>query len=170
MHFELLLSGRKYAVDAEGRRDVFVVNVGPRKLHLEIVRIDPEHLRMHINHAVKKVELVEETASRLVLAIDGEKLTFEWPPALQETSEGASARPHMEKDLLLSPLPGTVTSIEVHRGQIVAQGRPLVVIEAMKMESIIRSDKSGRIAAILVKKGESVRKGQPLLRFSGESR
>ncbi len=170
MRFELLLSGRKYAVDAEGGLGVTVVKVGSRTVRLGVERIDSERIRVTIDQAVKKVELIEETANGFVLKIDGEKFTFEWPPYLQETGEGAHPKFSVEKDLLLSPLPGTVTTVEVRNGQMITPGTPLVVIEAMKMESIIRSDRGGRISKILVKKAESVRKGQPLIQFSRESR
>ena len=170
MHLEVLLAGKKYAVDAEVKRDHVAINTGGRRLRLEVRRVDPEHLTVLIDRNVRKVELLEETASGLVLMIDGERFTFEWPPALHETDAAPSARPSMEKDLLLSPLPGTVTLVEIRRGQVITQGMPLLVIDAMKMESIIRSDRNGRISEILVEKGEAVRKGQPLVRFSGESR
>ncbi len=169
MRFELLLSGRKYAVDAKGGLGVTLVKVGNRTLRLGIERISSELISVTIGQVVKKVELVEETASGLILNIDGEKFTFEWPVSSQETGAGESPKFSTKKDVLLSPLPGTVTSVEVHDGQMTAQGTPLLVIEAMKMESIIRSDRSARISKILVKKAESVRKGQPLIQFSSES-
>jgi biotin carboxyl carrier protein len=170
MRFELLLTGRVYAVSAEGTEDTFVVNVGGRTINLEIERINAERTRVRIDGVVKKVELLEETASLLILNIDGEKFAFEWPRALREAGAGTKEESFVEKDILLSPLPGVVIAVEVQRGEKVTHGTPIVVIEAMKMESIIRSDRSGRISEILVKQAESVRKGQPLVRFSSESK
>ncbi len=169
MRFELQISGRKYAVDVERTHDTYVVIVEGRELLLEIESIDAEDIRMMIGGQPRRVQLLEETASGLVLAVDGEKFALEWPEALRQAGEGPRTKSLAEEGALLSPLPGVVTSVEVRLAQAVREGTPLVVIEAMKMESIIRSDRSGIMAEILVKKGESVRKGQPLVMFSNES-
>lgn len=62
-------------------------------------------------------------------------------------------------------MPGTVLRLAVKTGQEVQSGDLLLVIEAMKMENEIRSDRSGRIAEVLVKPGQQVQTGDGLVSF-----
>ena len=57
---------------------------------------------------------------------------------------------------LLCPMPGLVTAINVAEGDTVEAGQPLAVIEAMKMENILRAEKAGTIKAVLAKAGDSM--------------
>ncbi|MEP7706172.1 sodium-extruding oxaloacetate decarboxylase subunit alpha [Paraglaciecola sp. 25GB23A] len=67
---------------------------------------------------------------------------------------------------LQSPLSGTIFKILVAVDEDVTQGQVVLVMEAMKMETEIRSTVSGRISKILVKDGDSVQTGQSLLTFN----
>ena len=68
--------------------------------------------------------------------------------------------------VLVSPMPGLVTEIAVEPGQEVKAGEKLAVIEAMKMENILRAERDCVIAEVLVGKGESLAADQPILRFA----
>lgn len=68
--------------------------------------------------------------------------------------------------VLVSPIAGIVAEIKVNVGDQVKENDPLVVIEAMKMNSNVSSPIAGTIRAINVKVGDSVRQGQPLLEFA----
>jgi len=62
-----------------------------------------------------------------------------------------------------SPLAGTVLKIKVAVGQAVSAGDPVLVLEAMKMESVISAPTSGSVKSIDVAAGSSVQEGQLLL-------
>ena len=66
---------------------------------------------------------------------------------------------------LLSPMPGRVISIAVAEGQEVKAGDALCVIDAMKMENVLRAGRSGRIARIVVANGDSVSVDQVILEY-----
>ncbi|MBK7938580.1 MAG: hypothetical protein IPJ82_16520 [Lewinellaceae bacterium] len=51
----------------------------------------------------------------------------------------------------------------VEKGQEVQKGDPLVILEAMKMENVIKATGEGRVKAVTVQKGAAVDKGQLLL-------
>ena len=57
---------------------------------------------------------------------------------------------------LLCPMPGLVTAIHVAAGDKVEAGQPLAVVEAMKMENILRAEKSGIVKQINAAAGESL--------------
>jgi propionyl-CoA carboxylase alpha chain len=66
---------------------------------------------------------------------------------------------------LLAPMPGLVVSVAVQSGDDVEPGQELAVIEAMKMENVLRADEQRKIAALLVSPGESVSVDQPIIEF-----
>ncbi|MEY2927299.1 MAG: hypothetical protein RL367_1776, partial [Pseudomonadota bacterium] len=57
---------------------------------------------------------------------------------------------------LLCPMPGLITAIHVVAGEKVEAGQPLAVVEAMKMENILRAEKSGVVKVVNVVPGESL--------------
>lgn len=63
---------------------------------------------------------------------------------------------------LTSPMPGKIFKILKARGDEVKKGDPILILEAMKMEHAIRSDKDGKIKQILFKEGELVQGGVTL--------
>ena len=64
---------------------------------------------------------------------------------------------------LESPMPGVVTRVMVAAGDAVTKGQPLVALEAMKMEHLIRAPRDGRIRSIAASVGEMVNGGVPLV-------
>ncbi|WP_226016085.1 acetyl/propionyl/methylcrotonyl-CoA carboxylase subunit alpha [Novosphingobium sp. FKTRR1] len=57
---------------------------------------------------------------------------------------------------LICPMPGLLVALHVREGDAVEAGQPLAVVEAMKMENILRAEKSGKIKAVNAKAGESL--------------
>ena len=68
--------------------------------------------------------------------------------------------------LLLSPMPGLLTQVAVTVGQEVKAGETLAVIEAMKMENVLKAERDGVVEAILAEAGASVAVDQAILRFA----
>ena len=64
------------------------------------------------------------------------------------------------------PMPGLVVSLAVTEGQEVKAGETLAVVEAMKMENILRSERDGTIKKIRVKKGDSVAVDAVIMEFA----
>jgi biotin carboxyl carrier protein len=62
-----------------------------------------------------------------------------------------------------APMPGLVLDLEVEPGQTVSQGDVLLILEAMKMENVLKSPGDGIVKSIAVKKGDAVEKGQILI-------
>jgi len=65
-----------------------------------------------------------------------------------------------------SPMPGLVVSTAVSEGQEVKAGETLAVIEAMKMENILRAERDGVIKTIRVKPGDSVAVDAVIMEFA----
>ena len=62
-----------------------------------------------------------------------------------------------------APMPGLVLEVAAEVGQEVKKGDPLLILEAMKMENVIKSVGEGVVKAIHIKKGEALEKGQLMI-------
>ncbi len=67
---------------------------------------------------------------------------------------------------LLCPMPGLVKSIAVAVGQEVKAGEPLAMVEAMKMENVLRAEKDVTVAKILAKEGDSLAVDAVIMEFA----
>jgi propionyl-CoA carboxylase alpha chain len=67
--------------------------------------------------------------------------------------------------LLLSPMPGLLVAVMVMPAQEIKAGEPLAVVEAMKMENVLRAERDGRIASIRAKPGDSLAVDAVILEF-----
>jgi biotin carboxyl carrier protein len=77
-------------------------------------------------------------------------------------SKPSGAAPSSGGESVKSPLPGVILDVAVKTGDVVKTGQKLFVLEAMKMENVINSDKDGKIIEIKVQKGDSVLEGADL--------
>jgi propionyl-CoA carboxylase alpha chain len=66
---------------------------------------------------------------------------------------------------LLCPMPGVVVSIAVEEGQEVKAGETLAVVEAMKMENVLRAERDGVVHKIRVRPGDSLSVDEVILEF-----
>jgi biotin carboxyl carrier protein len=66
---------------------------------------------------------------------------------------------------LKAPMPGLVLNIVVEPGQKVAKGDPLLILEAMKMENVLKSPGEAVVKSVAVQKGVAVEKGALLITF-----
>lgn len=73
-------------------------------------------------------------------------------------------------DVVQSPMPGTVISYAVQPGDIVEIGQELCIIEAMKMQNIIRSHRAGVIESCNVNAGSSVARDEIIIKLVPEEK
>jgi propionyl-CoA carboxylase alpha chain len=67
--------------------------------------------------------------------------------------------------LLISPMPGQVVKVSVVEGQKINAGEDLIILDAMKMENVLKAEKDVQIKKINVKEGETVSVDQELIIF-----
>jgi propionyl-CoA carboxylase alpha chain len=67
--------------------------------------------------------------------------------------------------MILSPMPGLVVSLDVAVGQEVTSGQQVAIIEAMKMQNIIRAERDGVVKTVGPKAGDSVAADEVLVEF-----
>ncbi len=67
--------------------------------------------------------------------------------------------------LLLCPMPGLIVRVDVSEGDEVQEGQALAVVEAMKMENILRAEKKGRVSKVNASAGDSLAVDDVILEF-----
>ena len=72
--------------------------------------------------------------------------------------------PDMTK-FLVCPMPGMLIKVDVSEGEEVQEGQTLCVVEAMKMENVLRADKKGVIKKINIEAGQSLAVDEVIIEF-----
>ena len=84
-----------------------------------------------------------------------------WNPAMSASIAGAGSRVTSEGEVV-APMQGTILDLLVGLGQQVAEGEPLIVLEAMKMETKVMAPRSGTVMEMYVGAGDKATAGQIL--------
>jgi biotin carboxyl carrier protein len=116
---------------------------------------------------------VEVNGQRLVIQV--ERVAEEQSPLREDRESAASASLPSAPAVpaaaapsnrsVTAPLPGVVKAVAARPGQQVVEGDRLLVIEAMKMDNIIRSPRAGTIDAVHVAEGHRVVHGQLMIEY-----
>jgi biotin carboxyl carrier protein len=138
--------------DGAGAQAV-AVRVAGRDVQLRLERLGPTTWRVVDEQGAAHIVRSVEHAGVRWLHVGGETLPVRIGDAVARRP--AARRP----EGLEVPMPGTVTRVAVGEGETVTAGQPIVVVEAMKMEHVIRAPHAGRVVALRVRQGEQVEAG-----------
>ncbi|CAI7605490.1 unnamed protein product [Penicillium glandicola] len=144
--------------------DIFNVEVGGRVFDQVVSRMDPA------SHIVTSF-FAHTRLDTTVIRDEDTIIAFQRGTQYRLTVPRAK---WMEKALglkdvtnsVLAPMPCKVLRVEVQAGDVVEKDQPLVVIESMKMETVIRSPQRGTIARVVHKTGDQCKSGTPLVEFA----
>lgn len=168
MKFELYNGGKKFDVEVTTAGDDLGVAFDGKRFAVRLFATASGAIVATVDGKDLGVVLDEETETKLRLTVDGRSISLSRAQAQLEAGSAvpAAASPTAaEQNALVSPLFGKVISVDVKVGDDVDSGRSLVVLEAMKMESVLRADGKHTIKEVLVKEGDGVQKGQLMIRF-----
>jgi len=121
------------------------------------VTVDGRHRIVQVRRAGRDWELQTRGASHKVQVL---------PPHVAELSKHMIDKPAPDLSrLLLAPMPGLLTRLDVKVGDKVEPGQPVAVMEAMKMENILRSARAATVKATPAKAGDSLAVDQVIVEF-----
>lgn len=75
----------------------------------------------------------------------------------------ATAAKEMDSESLVSPLPGKIVGVKVKKGEKVKEGSPLLILESMKMEHIIKAPRDAAVVDVLRSMGDIIESDSPLV-------
>ena len=102
--------------------------------------------------------LVARLRDRVLVTLDGLLYTFETGDAARGAAHGGGG-----SGIVTAPMPGKVIAVLVVEGDTVEAGQPLVVVEAMKMETTLAAGIAGRVKKVSAAPGQLVDAGQVLV-------
>lgn len=131
--------------------------------------LSDRRLLLREGHDQHEVELVHvDVKTKLVtVSIRGNQyevqLKEDFDLLLEKMGMGPGSTAVLSK--IKAPMPGLVLEVFVESGQQVAKDEPLLILEAMKMENVIKSPRDGEIKSIGVVKGNAIEKNALLIEF-----
>ncbi len=146
--YSIVCEGKRYDIvsDWQFRDLVFNGTCNGQAICLQIER---SGLDYRISHFGKQVKAIVMTAK-------ADRLLALMP---------LKAAPDLSK-FLLSPMPGLLREVAVHEGQKVRAGERLGIIEAMKMENILKAEKDAVVKRVVAQPGESLAVDQVIIEFA----
>ena len=115
---------------------------------------------------VRARAVVARDGARILVHLDGRVHEFELGDGTRRRAAGAGRR-HVANDepRVLSPMTGTVVQVPVKAGDAVAAGGTLAVVEAMKMQFVVRAPRAVVVKSVAVAPGAAVEIGAVLVEF-----
>jgi propionyl-CoA carboxylase alpha chain len=150
-------AGDELAVEVEGTRLKMAVDWQPGQLLARVrfgrraatVQVDPCPEGYRLSHGGVQLQALVRTREAAEYAA---RIPEKAPP---DTSK-----------FLISPMPGLIVSIAVGRGDPVKAGQELLILEAMKMENVLRAERDAVIEEVRVQPGASVAADEVLIAFA----
>jgi propionyl-CoA carboxylase alpha chain len=139
-------ASRLATTDWQPGQPLLHARIEPDVATVQIARLPGSAFRLVHRGAVRRMRVLSPRAAELLSLIP------------QKTAPDTSR-------LLLSPMPGLLSSVVVAPGQEVKTGEPLAIVEAMKMENVLRAERDGRVARIRANPGDSLAVDQVILEF-----
>ena len=153
--YEVAVNERRYPVDTHDLAALDLIETAPATYHL---LYDGRSYR---------VEVVDLDINRktMLLRLNGRehRLRLDDATDLLVRRLGLSAVNTAKSKNAEAPMPGLVLELLVAEGDPVEPGTPLVILEAMKMENVLKAEGAGTVRAIRVAEGDAVEKRQVLI-------
>jgi propionyl-CoA carboxylase alpha chain len=149
--------GAAYRVETEGASRVAATDWQPGQPLL--------HVRIEQQVATVQIERLSGAAFRLAHRGVVRRAQVLSPRAAELLALMPEKKAPDTSRLLLSPMPGLLSSLAVAPGQEVKAGEALAIVEAMKMENVLRAERDGRVAKIRANPGDSLAVDQVILEF-----
>ncbi len=165
----------RYVAQTEGRRDSRQVEVqqtgdGHYRIRVDGIehRIDAQPLdhgaaSLIVDGQSYSVEF-EEDGDIVTVLVRDRLLRIDIADERRLRMRTASSRFTLEgNQTVVAPMPGRLVKVLVKTGDEVAEGQPVAVVEAMKMENELKSPKAGKVVDVRAREGEAVEGGAPLV-------
>ncbi len=140
----------------------FKFKINGNSYEVDVLNIEENIAELEVNGTKYEVTLDKELRQVKTPKLVQKKPipTTDVTPSTSKTSSPSAPK---GGGTIKSPLPGTVLEIHVKVGDEVKMGQHLIMLEAMKMENNIDSDKDGKIVEIKVQRNDNVMEGDILI-------
>jgi biotin carboxyl carrier protein len=134
-----------------------------------LIKINPYQYHLLYNNQSYNVDVIKMNSEEksLLIKINGAKFNIQLRDKYDELLHSLGMDDMTAKKVsdVKAPMPGMVLNVLVQEGMEVKKGDALVVLEAMKMENILKSPGDGIVKKIIASKGKAVEKNEVLIQF-----
>ena len=151
--------------ELESKDNLLLIN--GKEQHYSINKIEKNHFLLEVDHKNYNLYVVSRDENYLELSINGYSLNVNVKDHIAQILEQLGMDMDLTEEIneLIAPMPGAIIDVAVKEGDEVKTGDTLLILEAMKMENIIKSPTDGTIQKLHVEKGNNVEKNQVLISF-----
>lgn len=162
MEFQIQIGERKMDVQTSGHDTL----IDGQKSAFTVEKVGARYL-VRSAHTITEIHVLDQQSDSVTLLVNGKEtdVVVRDHIAMMLDKLGMAAAANEVVNEVLAPMPGVIQSILVSAGQQVKKGDPLLILEAMKMENMIKAPADATIATINVTKAQSVEKNATLIRF-----
>jgi biotin carboxyl carrier protein len=120
-----------------------------------------------IQHQHYRINIIKMEGKMLMLTINGKQTEVNIADSMDILLQELGMDKMFQKGVedLKSPMPGLVLKVMTQVGEVVKKGSPLIILEAMKMENVIKAPSDVVIKEILVKEKDAIEKNKVMIRF-----
>ncbi len=165
--YHVVVDGKEFDVEVNYRSGQYEVSVNGRPLRVQSHRLGESRSLLLVDNQSLEVDVRINGDGGKIVFMKGMEMSVsveDYNLAQLRKIAGIHSGPLVEATFR-APMPGLVIDVRVQPGQKVKRGEPLLVIEAMKMENIIKAKGDAIVKATHVRGGQSVEKGDVLLEF-----
>ena len=138
-------------------------------LDWDISKIDENYFHIIHNNKSYKAEIlnIDYDTKSVSLKLNGTKIDIEVKDKMDILLEklGMDQANSQKINDVKAPMPGLILDIPIQEGDEVKEGDVIMILEAMKMENVLKAAGDGKVKEVKVKKGDSVEKNQILIQF-----
>ncbi len=172
MYFEAELQGRKYKIDVTEQKTSWKISLQEESndwVHYDISKNDYKSAEEYVSFLFEGksylIDAIGQDTEYIVFTRNSFRTIkiFNDEMLLHESLKKGGG--FGENEELAAGMPGKVIEIFVKTGDIVKANKPLLIMEAMKMENEMRASRDVKIKEILVKQGDSVETGAVMIKF-----
>lgn len=162
---EVVFGEKSYKVEPSKKEGFVIINNEEKKV--DAIQVAPNTYHLLVDLQSITIEVVDADSANPEFMVNGKpyKPTVKTETDLLLERLGLNIKTKKELKELNAPMPGLVLEFRVSPGDVVNEGDPLVVLEAMKMENILKSPGTATVKAIEVSKGDAIEKNQVLITF-----
>lgn len=156
--YKVSVQGKTFDID---EKEIF----SNSSLNISEISNDFYQVAAHGKNYTLIIDKIDKQQKEITLKINGEKkvLQIEEPIDLLLKNMGLDLKAMQKVESIKAPMPGMVLKILVEPGQQIEKGQGVLILEAMKMENVLKSSAAATVKAIKVTEKSAVEKGAILV-------
>ena len=163
--YKIIIGDKNFGIEINDNK----IAIGGNPVEIDLSQLSQNKYHLLLDYKSYNLEVVSNNkkSGEITVKVNNRVVKVEVKTALDEllNKMGFSTNNVGHTKDIAAPMPGLILDVVVNEGDEVEKGDKLLVLEAMKMENIIKSPGSGKIKSIVINKGDSVDSGQKLIHF-----